>query len=125
VLVLVGASGHLLTTALTYCLLLQAMSRAHRIGQTETVNIYRFVCSNSVEEDILERAKKKMVLDHLVIQKMDTSGRCAPGCQHIRLASAPAARRSCACLLLLLLAVVLLCQKLLHASPCASLAGRR
>lgn len=51
------------------------MSRAHRIGQTETVNIYRFVCSNSVEEDILERAKKKMVLDHLVIQKMDTSGR--------------------------------------------------
>ncbi len=54
---------------------LQAMSRAHRIGQTETVNIYRFVTSSSVEEDILERAKRKMVLDHLVIQKMDTSGR--------------------------------------------------
>ena len=31
--------------------------------------------SCSVEEDILERAKKKMVLDHLVIQRMDTSGR--------------------------------------------------
>ena len=30
---------------------------------------------NSVEEDILERAKKKMVLDHLVIQRMDTTGR--------------------------------------------------
>jgi len=28
-----------------------------------------------VEEDILERAKQKMVLDHLVIQRMDTSGR--------------------------------------------------
>ena len=28
----------------------------------------RFVTSGSVEEDILERAKKKMVLDHLVIQ---------------------------------------------------------
>jgi hypothetical protein len=28
-----------------------------------------------VEEDILQRAKQKMVLDHLVIQKMDTSGR--------------------------------------------------
>jgi hypothetical protein len=27
-----------------------------------------------VEEDILERAKQKMVLDHLVIQRMDTSG---------------------------------------------------
>lgn len=38
------------------------MSRAHRIGQQEVVNIYRFVTSKSVEEDILERAKKKMVL---------------------------------------------------------------
>lgn len=28
----------------------------------------RFVTSGSVEEDILERAKKKMVLDHVVIQ---------------------------------------------------------
>ena len=39
------------------------------------VNIYRLVTKNSVEEDIIERAKKKMILDHLVIQKMDTSGR--------------------------------------------------
>lgn len=54
---------------------LQAMSRAHRIGQQEVVNIYRFVTSKSVEEDILERAKKKMVLDHLVIQKMNAEGR--------------------------------------------------
>lgn len=58
---------------------LQAMSRAHRIGQTETVNIYRFVTKDSVEEDILERAKRKMVLDHLVIQGMDTSGRAVVG----------------------------------------------
>lgn len=54
---------------------LQAMSRAHRIGQQEVVNIYRFVMSKSVEEDILERAKKKMVLDHLVIQKLNAQGR--------------------------------------------------
>eukprot|EP00245_Coleochaete_scutata_P008978 TRINITY_DN2859_c0_g4_i2.p1 TRINITY_DN2859_c0_g4~~TRINITY_DN2859_c0_g4_i2.p1 ORF type:complete len:1231 (-),score=311.18 TRINITY_DN2859_c0_g4_i2:118-3264(-) len=54
---------------------LQAMSRAHRIGQQDVVNIYRFVTSGSVEEDILERAKKKMVLDHLVIQKLDAQGR--------------------------------------------------
>ncbi|KAK1295416.1 CHD3-type chromatin-remodeling factor PICKLE [Acorus calamus] len=53
---------------------LQAMSRAHRIGQQEVVNIYRFVTSKSVEEDILERAKKKMVLDHLVIQKLNKDG---------------------------------------------------
>ncbi|KAL0923098.1 hypothetical protein M5K25_007143 [Dendrobium thyrsiflorum] len=54
---------------------LQAMSRAHRIGQQEVVNIYRFVTSRSVEEEILERAKKKMVLDHLVIQKLNAEGR--------------------------------------------------
>ena len=54
---------------------LQAMSRAHRIGQKDIVNIYRLVTSGSVEEDILERAKRKMVLDHVVIQRMDTSGR--------------------------------------------------
>ena len=52
----------------------QAMSRAHRIGQRFHVNIYRFVTMNSVEQDILERAKRKMVLDHVIIQRMDTSG---------------------------------------------------
>ena len=51
------------------------MSRAHRIGQTRQVNIYRLVTRNSVEENIVERAKRKLVLDHLVIQQMDTSGR--------------------------------------------------
>lgn len=54
---------------------LQAMARAHRIGQKNQVSVYRLVTKNSVEEDIVERAKKKMVLDHLVIQRMDTSGR--------------------------------------------------
>ncbi|CAG5091357.1 Oidioi.mRNA.OKI2018_I69.PAR.g12999.t1.cds [Oikopleura dioica] len=54
---------------------LQAQARAHRIGQKKTVKIYRFVSAMSVEEDVIERAKKKMVLDHLVIQRMDTSGR--------------------------------------------------
>lgn len=39
------------------------------------VNIYRLVTARSVEEDIVERAKRKMVLDHLVIQRMDTTGR--------------------------------------------------
>ena len=39
------------------------------------VNVYRLVTKGSVEEDIVERAKKKMVLDHLVIQRMDTTGR--------------------------------------------------
>ena len=54
---------------------LQAQARAHRIGQKKEVNIYRLVTASTVEEDIIERAKKKMILDHLVIQKMDTSGK--------------------------------------------------
>ena len=53
---------------------LQAMARAHRIGQRNTVNIYRLVSKGTVEEEILEKAKKKMVLDHVIIQRLDTSG---------------------------------------------------
>ncbi|XP_050313166.1 chromodomain-helicase-DNA-binding protein 1 [Anthonomus grandis grandis] len=54
---------------------LQAQARAHRIGQKNQVNIYRLVTARSVEEEIVERAKQKMVLDHLIIQRMDTTGR--------------------------------------------------
>ena len=54
---------------------LQAQARAHRIGQKNQVSVYRLVTKSSVEEDIVERAKRKMVLDHLVIQRMDTTGR--------------------------------------------------
>ena len=54
---------------------LQAAARAHRIGQKNQVSVYRLVTQFSVEEHILEQCKKKMVLDHLVIQRMDASGR--------------------------------------------------
>ncbi|CAH1797458.1 unnamed protein product [Owenia fusiformis] len=54
---------------------LQAQARAHRIGQKNQVSVYRLVHKDTVEEDIIERAKRKMVLDHLVIQRMDTTGR--------------------------------------------------
>ena len=53
---------------------LQAIARAHRIGQKQEVKIFRLVCSSTVDEEIIKRAKKKMVLEHLVIQSMDTSG---------------------------------------------------
>ena len=43
---------------------LQAMARAHRIGQKSHVNVYRFVSKDTMEEDVLERAKKKMVLEY-------------------------------------------------------------
>jgi len=54
---------------------LQAIARAHRIGQKQEVKIFRLVASCSVDEDIIHRAKNKMVLDHLVIQSMDTTGK--------------------------------------------------
>ena len=43
---------------------LQAMARAHRIGQKSHVSVYRFVSKDTMEEDILERARKKMVLEY-------------------------------------------------------------
>ena len=47
---------------------LQAFSRAHRIGQSNKVMIYRFVTRGSVEERITEVAKRKMMLTHLVVR---------------------------------------------------------
>lgn len=48
---------------------LQAMDRAHRIGQTKQVYVFRFVTEHAVEERILERAQQKLRLDQLVIQQ--------------------------------------------------------
>ena len=48
---------------------LQAMDRAHRIGQTKQVYVFRFITENSVEERMLERAAQKLRLDPLVIQQ--------------------------------------------------------
>ena len=48
---------------------LQAMDRAHRIGQTKQVVVYRFVTEQAIEEKVLERAAQKLRLDQLVIQQ--------------------------------------------------------
>lgn len=48
---------------------LQAMDRAHRIGQMKQVWVYRLVIENAIEEKILERAAHKLRLDQLVIQQ--------------------------------------------------------
>ncbi|KAF9651344.1 hypothetical protein BDM02DRAFT_3091354 [Thelephora ganbajun] len=48
---------------------LQAMDRAHRIGQTKQVFVFRFITEGSVEERMLERAAQKLRLDQLVIQQ--------------------------------------------------------
>jgi SWI/SNF-related matrix-associated actin-dependent regulator of chromatin subfamily A member 5 len=48
---------------------IQAMDRAHRIGQTKQVVVYRMVTENAIEEKVLERAAQKLRLDQLVIQQ--------------------------------------------------------
>ncbi|KAK8861335.1 hypothetical protein IAR55_002154 [Kwoniella newhampshirensis] len=48
---------------------LQAMDRAHRIGQTKQVYVFRFITQDAVEERILERATQKLKLDQMVIQE--------------------------------------------------------
>ena len=48
---------------------LQAMDRAHRIGQTKPVTVFRFVTEGTVEEKIIERADRKLFLDAAVIQQ--------------------------------------------------------
>ena len=48
---------------------LQAMARAHRIGQEKPVTVYRLVSKDTVEEEILERARNKLMLEFITIQR--------------------------------------------------------
>jgi len=47
---------------------LQAMDRAHRIGQKKEVRVFRFVTEDSIEEKVVERAEMKLQMDASVIQ---------------------------------------------------------
>merc|ERR1712083_112635 len=48
---------------------LQAMDRAHRIGQKKQVRVYRLVTENTVDEKIVEKAEVKLKLDRMIIQQ--------------------------------------------------------
>ena len=48
----------------------QAMDRAHRIGQTKQVKVFRLVTRNTIEQKILERAKEKEEIQKLVVGNM-------------------------------------------------------
>jgi len=47
---------------------LQAQDRAHRIGQTQEVRVFRLVVQNSLEQQILDRASFKLNIDAKIIQ---------------------------------------------------------
>ena len=47
----------------------QAQDRAHRIGQTREVHIYRLVSQHTVEENILKKAMQKRSLENLAIHE--------------------------------------------------------
>jgi helicase SWR1 len=49
----------------------QCTDRAHRIGQTRDVHIYRFVSEHTIESNILRKANQKQMLDDVVIQEGD------------------------------------------------------
>ncbi|PIA60914.1 hypothetical protein AQUCO_00300438v1 [Aquilegia coerulea] len=49
---------------------LQAMARAHRLGQTNKVMIFRLITRDSIEERMMQLTKKKMVLEHLVVGRL-------------------------------------------------------
>lgn len=48
---------------------LQAMDRAHRIGQKKEVQVFRFCTESSIEEKVIEKALKKLKLDAMIIQQ--------------------------------------------------------
>ncbi|VDP69124.1 unnamed protein product [Echinostoma caproni] len=50
---------------------LQALSRAHRIGQSRHVVVYRFVTRNTMEERVYAVARRKLALTHLVVDQQE------------------------------------------------------
>ncbi len=53
----------------------QASDRAHRIGQTRPVTIYRLVCKNSIEEKIVRLHQEKRALASNLLEGSDISAR--------------------------------------------------
>ncbi|KAK4775981.1 hypothetical protein SAY87_023942 [Trapa incisa] len=53
---------------------LQAMDRAHRLGQTKDVTVYRLICKETVEEKILQRAGQKNAVQQLVMTGKHVQG---------------------------------------------------
>lgn len=53
----------------------QAENRAHRVGQTREVEVFRFVTRDTIEEQIYALGQTKLALDHAVAGDDETSGK--------------------------------------------------
>ncbi|KAI5853165.1 P-loop containing nucleoside triphosphate hydrolase protein [Morchella snyderi] len=53
---------------------IQALSRAHRIGQKNKVLVFHLVTRDTAEERIMQIGKRKLSLDHLIIDRMGADG---------------------------------------------------
>ncbi|KAK5628930.1 hypothetical protein RRF57_004645 [Xylaria bambusicola] len=62
---------------------IQALSRAHRIGQKRKVLCFQLMTKNTVEEKIMQMGRKKMALDHALIESMDTKEEAAEDLESI------------------------------------------
>lgn len=48
------------------------MDRAHRLGQTKQVTVYRLICKGSIEERILQRAREKSEVSCRIRRPIDS-----------------------------------------------------
>ncbi|DBA71579.1 TPA: hypothetical protein ACH3X2_001044 [Trebouxia sp. C0005] len=61
---------------------MQAMDRAHRIGQTRPVLVFRLATAHSVEGRLLQRANSKLMLERLVIKQVPPFTHAGSKCVH-------------------------------------------
>ncbi|RKF75151.1 Chromatin remodeling factor mit1 [Golovinomyces cichoracearum] len=55
---------------------IQALSRAHRIGQEKKVLVFQLMTKDSAEEKIIQIGRRKLALDQALIRRMDDKNDC-------------------------------------------------
>lgn len=59
-----GSYAHVFAS---FCNAVQAQARCHRIGQTKDVKIFRLITSRTFEQEMFDRASKKLGLEQAVL----------------------------------------------------------
>ncbi|KAG0440618.1 putative helicase mot1 [Dictyocoela muelleri] len=52
---------------------LQAMDRAHRLGQKKVVNVFRIICKDTIEEDVMSLQNFKVFVANCVVSQQNSS----------------------------------------------------